>query len=482
MTSSIKVLYNFDDLNKCFDDENILIKNKNIEILNVAFDSRQVKKGSLFFALKGENNDGHNYIKNVIDKDVECIVCEYIPENCKQIILEKNINIILVKDSFKSLQKLAKFQRNRLKAKVIGITGNIGKTTIREMLNSVLSGFFKTFTTYKNYNSQIGLPSIICNTPIDTEILILELGMSYKGEMNILSDIAKPDIVLITKIAPAHIGNFKDIYEVVDAKAEIFNGMNKQGVVILDKKGDYYEELVEKAKQQKINNIIDINDNNIYIDNIIFNEDLTTSFDAVINNNKIKCKINGIVKHNPFNCLFVFAISNYLKLDLNKVSQQFEKFKIVNGRGDFQKINFKSKNITIINDCYNSSPEALKSSINTFGELKNILNKNKSNNRLIAIIGDMLELGNKSYDYHKEIADCLIDNKIENVISIGKESKTIFDSIENKKLIIKNYYFENVDVFLKDIDNFINDNDYILLKASRGMNFDKIINYLKSCK
>ena len=471
------MLYTIDELKQCFYDDIFFIdenKNKNIE--KVVFDSRDVCKNCLFFALIGETNDGHKFIENAIENGAICVVGQYIPDNIKNKVENGDISFILVKDSLKAFQKLAIFHRNRLKCKVIGITGNIGKTTTREMMNLSMSAFYKTYTNKLNYNGQIGIPYTICNTPMDTEMLILEMGMSQKGELDIISKIAKPDISIITKIAPAHIGNFNNIEEVVEAKAEIFNGMNKNGYIILDKEGEYYNKFVELSKNNGLNNIITIGKNNnanIYSSGIEFNNDCSISYDLNIDNIKYRVKMNCLIEHNVFNSLFVFAVAKILHLDINKVIKSLEEFKIVNGRGNIENLTVNNKNIFIINDCYNSSPDALKSSIKYLRNIQNIY-KDK---HTVAIIGDMLELGEDSTFYHQQISQYLIDNNIKQVVLIGECSKVIFDNLPDN---IEKLYFKNTSEFESEILNYIKDNDILLFKASRGMHFENLIKKLKN--
>ena len=207
-------LFLIEELNIFFKNWKFLnFSNKYAGINKVAIDSRSVCKGNLFIAIKGKNNDGHKYIKQAIDNGAICIICEKIPDDLN-INSYNDICFIIVDNSIGALQDLARFQRSRLQAKVIGITGNIGKTTTREMIKLATECFLKTEATEGNYNNHIGLPLTIVNTNTDVQCLVLEMGMNHVGEIDFLTKIAKPDIAVITKIAPAHIGNFKDIHEI----------------------------------------------------------------------------------------------------------------------------------------------------------------------------------------------------------------------------------------------------------------------------
>ena len=484
MISYLPTIFTTEEIKICFLKNKILLNN-NKEIHKVVFDSRECVENTLFFAIKGDNGDGHDYIDNAIQNGACFVICEKINNDLKTLIETKKINVICVENSITALQQLAIFHRNRLKSKVIGITGNIGKTTTREMLSTTLSHFYKIFAPNKNYNNHIGLPLTICNTPKDTEILILEMGMNHIGELDLLTKIAKPDIAVITPIASVHIGNFKDIDEVIKAKAEILNGLKSDGYLILDADNTIaFEKLYQIAKNKGLENITTIGKKGDFgVNNIEYNKNFTTTYDVLCTKSNtgkqiINCTINGLVAHNPHNSLFAFAVADILKLNLETFAQQLKKFHIVEGRGNIEELIFKSntaiKNITLINDCYNSSPEALKSSILTLSKIKQI----KQNKRSIAIIGDMLELGSQSQEFHKSIVPIIENNNINLVITIGNESKIITNILKHNNNI-EPLHFETTEDFILNIDNIINNDDIILLKASHSMHFDKIIKFLE---
>jgi len=472
-------IFIFSEIKKKFNFWNFFYKKKeNFFIKKVVIDSREIKKGDLFIAIKGENNDGHNYIEQAIINGAKCIICEKQKLNIKLINKYSDICFIFVEDTIIALHDLAKYKREILKnTKIIGITGNVGKTTTREMLKVAIGQFLNTYAARNNYNNYIGLPLTIINTPMDAECLILELGMNHIGEIDILTKIALPDIAIITNICPAHICNFNNINEIVMAKAEIFNGMNENCVVILDKSGDFFNIFVNLAKSKGIHNIITVSMNdkkaNIYLKKYTFLNNFTIKYVISANGNDISCKINGIIKHNILNSLFLFATACVFGFDLKKISNKLSNFQIVPGRGNFEIKKINNKVVTFINDCYNSSPEALKSSIITLSKIGEIL----PNSRIIAVIGDMLELGEFSKKYHADIAEVILKSNIKNIICIGDESRTIFDKLPND---FNKYHFSKTEDFIDEIMKFIKDKDVILLKASRGMHFDKILDKINS--
>lgn len=472
------VLYTKQELKTIFKDAKFFFVKQNFNIIKVAIDSREVNYGSLFFALKGENYDGHIFIKNAIMSGSTCIIAEYIPENIKMLIETNNINIIIVKNTMDALTELAKYNRNRIKSKVIAITGNIGKTSTRELISNIMSKFFITASSSKNYNNHIGLPYTLANTPINTDILVLEMGMNHLGEIEHLSKIAKPDISIITTIAPAHVESMIDVNTIVKAKAEIFKGMQQNGVVILNQENPYFNQLLEYAKKEGLKNILTVGTekSHIFIKNYSFKNFFQTNYTIAIksknNQEFIDCNIIGLSYHNAFNTLFGFAVARLFNIDLNKVSQIISQVPIVEGRGNLEKIFTEGKHIQVINDAYNSSPEALKAAIRTLS----VFSKQHPNSRAIAIIGDMLELGEKSIEYHNEILKEIIKEGIKYVITVGKETKVIHDGLPND---YQKWHFDETNLLVKEIRHIIQDGDILLFKASHKLNFEVAINKLR---
>ena len=470
-------LYSKEELQTIFSNDKLEMVNDDFFVSNVAIDSRNVRNNGIFFAIKGENNDGHNFIQNAIDNGSVCIICEYIPKSIKEDNIKKNISFIVVKNTIDALTKLAIYNRNRIKAKVIAITGNVGKTTTRCLIADTLSHFLKTASSVRNYNNHIGLPYTIANTPINTEILVLEMGMNHLGEIEHLTKIAHPDVAIITTISPVHMEFMSNIDTIIQAKAEIFKGLTKNGIAMLNYENQYYEKLCEYAKQEGIRNIVKIGKNgDLFIAKYSFLRNFQTSYQLVITeSNKTKyinCKAYGLSYHNVFNTLFCFAVSKMLNLNLNKVAKIISKIKIPEGRGNVEKLSIKGKNITIINDAYNSSPEALKCALQSLS----VVSKQNPKKRVIAVIGDMLELGEKSQQYHYEIAQYIESLKLPYIITVGNETQIIHDNITNIK---QKWHFNTTAELMENMFKIIENGDIILFKASRGLHFEAVIKILK---
>ena len=252
------MLYSKDDIINAFKDDELYISTNSITINSITIDSRILTNGGMFFAIKGENNDGHKYIKSAVENGAVCVVCERLPEDYQSI----NANFVVVKNSIEALTKLAIFQRNRMRGKVIAITGNVGKTSTRANISFVLSQFYKTSSTSGNYNNHIGLPLTLANAPTDTEMLVLEMGMNHPGEIAHLTKIAKPDIAIITNIVPVHMEFMKNLDTVARAKAEIFQGMSQNSYAILNEDNDSFGLLKSIAEENGVKNILSVGTKN----------------------------------------------------------------------------------------------------------------------------------------------------------------------------------------------------------------------------
>ena len=477
-------LYSKTDLKEIFKDKCIIRNEKPIK--QVIIDSRKCIDNSLFVVIKGDNFDGHEFIKDAVCNGATSIVVSHISDEINTFLEEHNVNVFFIEDTVNALAMLARYNRERLKAKVIAITGNVGKTSTRNIVSSVASAFSKTVSTSGNLNNHIGMPLTLANVLNDTEIVVLELGMNHIGEIKYLSKIAKPDISIITNIVPVHMEFMGSIENIIKAKAEIFDGMNENGIVILNKSNEYFFELKKLAEKANIKNIISVgsNDSDIFIRDFCCLPDFKIKYNVCFSKKQdiVNCIASGFTYPNAFNSLFGFAVAEALNLDINIAKQAIQKIEPVKGRGNLEKYFIDNHSVFVINDAYNSSPEALCEG------LKGFVGFCKSNNisQSIVVIGDMLELGDKSAEYHENVAyfieDLLKTSNIDDIIFIGNETRVMYNTLNNKKNKTSFHWFENTDLFvekIKHLDLFSKD-CCLYLKASRGMHFEKITETLSS--
>jgi UDP-N-acetylmuramoyl-tripeptide--D-alanyl-D-alanine ligase len=423
-------------------------KFNDIFIEGISTDTRNLKKGELFVALKGEKFDGHDFVNEAFKKGATACI---VSKNCKY---EYGL-LIKVEDTLLALGEICRNYRKKINMHVIGITGSDGKTTTKEIIKEILSTKFNVIATIGNFNNQIGLPLSILQSDIKTEFGVFEMGMNKKGEIGYLSKICEPNSCIITNIGVAHIGFFKNRKEIAEAKSEIFKNLIDEKNVFLNKDSDFYEYLKKKSKS---NNIFSIG---VKKKGDIKGEIVEEGIDYFIFqvNNK-KFKMNFWNTSFIYSALFGIAICRKFEIPESYIEDVFIKIKPLKGRGELTE-----NKIFIIDESYNSNPHSLKNSLLCF-EKKNFKRK-------IAIVGDMAELGKFSNFYHWYIGKLLEKLNIDIVLSYGNKSRIIS---ENSKKGIHFYEIESLKKYLK---NIIKRKDAILIKGSRITKMEEIVDFLK---
>ena len=370
---------------------------KKVQIKNVVMDSRKVTAGSLFFAI----NNGNSYVKDVLDKGASLVIADNTDIKDKR--------VIKVTDTIATMQDLATKYRNKLDIQVVGITGSNGKTTMKDIVYSLLSVKAKTLKTEGNYNNHIGLPYTLLNVTDEERFVVLEMGMSSLGEIRKLGEISSPNYGIITNIGDSHIEFLKTRDNVFKAKTELLEFVIKENTFVC---GD--DEYLAKLDVNKIG----FNDNNTYkIESYEFS-DKGSKF--VLNGKEYEMSLLG--KHNISNAAIAIELAKKIGLTDDEIQSGLKEIKISNMR--FQEI--KIGEDIYINDAYNASPTSMKAAIDTLNEIYNDKYK-------IAILGDMLELGENELDYHIDVLNYLLDKKIKLIYIYGERMKKAYDIFMKSK-------------------------------------------------
>jgi UDP-N-acetylmuramoyl-tripeptide--D-alanyl-D-alanine ligase len=432
-------LYLGEELNAVF---NSNINNKSF-FNKVAIDSREVKNRAIFFAIKGDNDDGHRYVKKVIkNKNNLAVISKKF----------KNKRLVRIQNTLEGLRNLASYARQRSKAKIIAITGSCGKTSLKNLLNISLSKFGKTHSSPKSFNNHFGAPYSLANLNSDNKFGIFELGMSSKGEIDNLVNLVKPNIAIITNIGPAHLENFQNIYGICKAKAEIMNDIQQNGVIILNRDDKFFNSLKRIANNKNIS-ILTFGFSKSDIQ--IRKNSAKVSFK--IKNKIFNFKIKNFNKSFLYNVAATLCVHYFLNHNLKFLKNNFINFKITEGRGNEKNIKINNKKIILINDSYNSNPMSLNEAIDNFSLRK------KDNQRKVLIMGDMLELGKRSKYYHQQAAKILNKTNIDKVYCIGSEVRHTYQKLNLSKrgMLVKNISFLKENIF-----NLLENNDILLVKSS----------------
>lgn len=410
----------------------------------ISTDTRKLEKNDVYLPLRGENFDGHNFI----DKAVEAGALGYFTQDKFKI--NKNANfVIYVPNSLIAYLELAKYLRNKINPKVIAITGSCGKTTTKEMLYSVFSTQFKTHKTYLNHNNEIGLCETMFLMPKDTEILILEMGMRNLGEIELLSTYSNPDIGIISNVGSAHVERLGTLKNIAIAKCEIAKNLKKDGLFIgVD--CPQIKENLEYSGKKIYTNISDAKNIDIAID--------LTKFDY--KNESYEISQTG--EYNISNAMLVIEAALSLGVKTENIKKGLLSYKPIEKRWEKTQIN----SWTLINDSYNANPESMLAVLKTF------LSVYKS--PITVVLGDMLELGKDEIMYHKQIGEFLSKYSDVELLTVGTLSQYIA-----KSSTLKSVHFENNEQCAKYIVENTQENSTILLKASRSMKFEQIIEKIK---
>lgn len=436
-------------------------------------DSRKATKHKLFIALKGENHDAHNFLDQVFENGCEIAIIhdKEIFEKFKTLSPENKI--ILVKNTFTALYKLAEFSRNRSAAKIIGITGSVGKTGTKEMLSAAFSTQGKTFATVGNLNNHIGLPLSLCNFSKDCEYGIFEMGMNHLGEIEPLSNLAKPHLAIITNVGPVHIENFKNEQEIAIAKSEIFSGLVKNGIALINHDNKHFEFIKNKALNSKVsqNNIFSFGESESssyrLLDVNIKSSELSEVKAKTKSDIEISYEISTSHKATIFNSVIVLACLDLLGNNVRKGILTFKNLENSKGRGRTFQSKINDKKITIIDDSYNASVLSMLAGLEHAISLKNALNKN----RVVAALGDMLELGDKSLELHEEVIGYLQKLKIDFAILVGEKMALAAKKLDKNICTV----FPDSQTASLSIAEFLQDGDILYIKGSRGTKMEKIM-------
>lgn len=430
-----------------------------LHFVNVSTDSRSIKHGDIFVPLTGERFDGHSFIFVAQENGAAAAFWQEsvpIPDNLQ-------LPLIIVDDTLLALQSLAKYYRNKINPKVIGVTGSNGKTTTKDLISSILTTSYKVHKTKGNLNNHIGVPLTILSMPDDTETLIVEMGMSNTGEIELLSEIAQPDIAVITNIGESHLEYLGTREKIAEAKLEILKGLKQDGTIILN--GD--EPLLRNHlfNQTKNYNVIWAgrnHENDVYPISLNMNIDSTTFID----NKQNEYIIPIIGAHNVINSMMAIEVGKMLNIPTKQIQAGLKTVELTGMR--LEKIIDKNKG-TIINDAYNASPTSMKASLDLISKL--------NFEKKIAVLGDMLELGNQEVLFHKEIGVLCSKLNIDVLYTTGKLGRLIYEGAKETG-IKEAYYSEDLDDIAKKILAKSDENSIILIKASRGVHLEKLIEKL----
>jgi len=426
-------------------------------ICGVHFDTRQDVRGKLFVAIKGVM-DGHDFIENAIADGAVCVLSEK----------ETDATAIIVQDTMTALGELAAYYRGLFDVKIVGITGSCGKTSCKDMIASVLGERLNVVKTQGNFNNEIGMPLTIFNITDETDVAVLEMGMNHRWEIHRLSKIARPDVCVITNIGLAHIENLGSQEEIFNAKSEIMDFMNPNGQVFLH--GD--DEFLIRYKDRQNVTFYGHDAHNSYRPENERDEGLdgTTYTTKLKNGENFEVFVPLPGGHMVTNSLAAVAIGDYFGLDGKQIAAGLENFRPTGMRMD---IFDTPSGIKVIADCYNANPTSMRAALEVLA---------KADGDTVAILGDMFELGEDSKQLHHDLGCDAARLCLDMIICVGVDAEAMYEGAysqssrgaSNSQIM----YFQNKDSLIEHIERIVKAGDTVLVKASRGMQFEEIVRKL----
>lgn len=435
-----------------------LVQGGDIVTQSVVIDSREVKSDSVFFAIKGERLDGHQFLAQALQTARGAVVSQ-VPAN-----LPADKAIVKVADTTVALQQLAKSIRGHYRFTLIGITGSAGKTTTKEMIATLAATERRTHKSWGNFNNLIGCPLCIDNTPDDAEVVVSEMGMNHKGEIATLAGLTRPDVAVYTNIGPVHIEFFGTVEKIAEAKRELLENVKEGGIVVVNVDNEHVVRISRDYKGPKKTYGID-HDAEYRATNIRERGLLGTSFtlNAEETTRPFDLPLPG--RHNLENLLAAITTARAIGISWAGVERGVREVKPAHHRGIVVPYN----GAQLYDDTYNSNPFALRRALE-------LMSQADVTGRRIAVIGDMLELGEKELEFHRD-AGRAIPKDIDAVIGVGKRSKALLEGA--REAGHRNvHHFDNAEAAGEFLRGFVGDGDLVLIKASRGIGLDRVVSML----
>ncbi|MBQ8331542.1 MAG: UDP-N-acetylmuramoyl-tripeptide--D-alanyl-D-alanine ligase [Clostridia bacterium] len=442
--------------------------NRDMPFRYVCTDSREAEAGSLFVALGGERVDGHDYIGAAVSSGNECVLCERIPD-----ISDKKYVAVVVDDSLKAIGELAKAYDRRLHHRKVAITGSVGKTTTKEFVAAVLAEGFRVHKTEGNYNSTLGMPLSLLSLRNDTEVSVLEMGMSNFGEIEYMSRIAEPDIAIVTNIGSSHMEYLGSRENICHAKMEIVKGLKQGGTLLLN--GD--EPMLRAYLTPGVRPIFVGIQSDCDFRAVNIREGIgRTVFDVCYGGKTVhNVVIPTMGRHNVYAALFAYAVGVRMNLDDQCIIDGLNHYRPVGMRQNIYNIG----DITVIEDCYNASPESMRAAINVLESLSGQMRAG----RMAAVLGDMYELGENGDRFHEDIGLYFAARGGSMLYTFGQAAEqiavgAILGGIDPEN-IYRNGDTKNPWLSGEMLLHSLRAGDTLLVKASRGAAAERILNYLK---
>ncbi len=428
------------------------LRGEDVEVTGISTDTRNLHFGDLFIALEGEKFDGHKFIDDSVEQIVNGVFIH------KEVVTQ--LPSVLVDDTLAGMSRWANAWRKRVDPKLVAITGSNGKTTVKQMINNILSRVGSTCATKGNLNNHIGVPLTLLTLRVDNKFAVIEMGANNFGEIDHLSSLAEPEVAVITNAGPAHLEGFGSVAGVAQAKGEIIHGIREGGTVVLNADDQYLDVWLEKSKHLNVMTF-GFADHSTVKGTI--NEDQTLS--VSVNDDVININVPLPGKHNAYNALASIAVGIAFDIDINEIKNGLENADQVHGRLQLKQ---GMLGATIIDDTYNANPASLQAAIEV------LCSQSKEP---WLVLGDMGELGEETISIHAHMGELAKAAGVKKLFGLGELAKQAVDEFGEN-----GYFFNKHDVLSRELLNQMDENCCILIKGSRTMHMEDVVNFLIESK
>jgi UDP-N-acetylmuramoyl-tripeptide--D-alanyl-D-alanine ligase len=434
---------------------------------SVSIDTRTLLRGALFVALKGERADGHECVLDAFAKGAVAALVERTPYG----VTENDPRLVYVPNSEVALQQLGVAARARSGAKFIGVTGSVGKTGAKEMLQTTLSTAGRTYATTGNLNNHLGVPMTLANMPRATDFAIIEMGMNHAGEIRLLSGWVRPDVSLITTVDAVHLEFFGTVEAIADAKSEIFEGMDGTGVAVLNRDNPHFDRCATRAEAAGVDRILSFGSGEDAVcrlrDYAIIDDH--SEIEADIAGTRMMYMLGTIGKHWALMSVAVLGVVDALGLDVAKAAASFAQFSEPKGRGQIRKLTVNGGQIRLIDDSYNASPVSVRGAIEKVAAMRDATPEPA---RTVVVLGDMLELGEAAIDLHVGLVPSLVNNQIDLVFAAGSFMRHLYDTLPDA---MKGAYDPAAAGLAPKVVKSLKHRDIVLVKGSHGSRMGDVV-------
>lgn len=435
----------------------------------ISIDSRTLAQGDAFFAISGDNRDGHAFV----DAALKAGAALAVVSKSKSDTLPADAPLLVVDDVLEALRDLARTSRARLTGKVIAVTGSVGKTSTKEALRLVFSREGETHASAASYNNHWGVPLSLARCPADARFAVFELGMNHTGEIGPLSRLVQPDIAIITTIAPVHLEHFDSVDGIADAKAEIFEGLVEDGIAILNRDNDYFNRLCDRALDARVSRVVSFGEEagaDARLIKCVLQPDVST-VQARILGDDVTYKLGAPGKHLVMNSLAVLAAAKVAGADLAIAALALADFQPASGRGTRIALETPSGSALLIDESYNANPVSMAAAIALLGQAEP-----GPRGRRIAVLGDMLELGEQSAALHAALAQPIVDHSVDLVFCAGPAMRNLWEALPSSR---RGGYATDSTALEPQVLDAVSGGDVIMIKGSFGSKMTPIVKALQ---